>query len=1526
MSTSRKRLVRPSCEALEIRNLLSGIQPVATWIGQDGNDLVGRSPSPGPNGVQDIRVALETLPVNLTVTTAEVRGWGGGIWTYNGEGIHWAAAFVRDDGSPEADLFFEPNRVEIGRAFTVRIWYDNGTTTLVNFAGGVADPTFRMPELTAQPTWIGQDGSDRVGPNASVGPDGRQDAVIELANLSPDVPITKVDVRTFNGQAWQSGANPGGLANAELIRDTSSPDVGRLYLQPETNLDGQPLSLTIYYADATIDLVDLTAGPTDPTLKVIPPPAVPIRAGAIAAQWLGQSDDPIAGKGAAGVSLSGLPANRTVIGATLSSGTERALTWSFKESSNAAISVESSSRPLTFRRDATDPTRASIAFPPRGQAGSAPMTLRLQYDDGTFSIVEFQRGPIDATLRAPLPSGAHTVARPGDNLQALVDASGSVHLTAGVYELNKPLVLNRAITITADAGATLRFSQPSDANPWPAAIVIHHGNTTLDGFAVRINGPVRWDWSVPYEPAVILSTDGRDKTNGTVKVGLRLSNLDLQGPPESSPGGPLEYTALLANLVSAESGRFLNNTLRGGSVRVFNGPWEIAGNTYLGAMPGTWTHDVFASVWAHNMTVRDNVASPLPDSGKTYRFLVMTQDGSNMRVMRNRVEGIGPRDNDPQPHPNNPEVILTEAYHVNFEGAPLGLSKDGRILQIPKPQGRELRSGDVVAVLSGPLTGEWRKVAHVIDQQTLLLDRPLPTNVPIGAVSVSSGMVGLLIADNRIDVRGGSEASPIVLAGAHFNAEVRGNHLLGGAPVRIESAASERTVHWAWTHTPQYDMRIVSNTIEDSQGGLDAGMVRYAQGKSSQGRTYFDGQVRDNLFAWSPGYFARFNTSTPPTAMLLGDPRSIDPLEVRMAVSGNVVKLPPHITSGATIRAVNMIFNDSAVTTQYMAMPAQLLTAPTDIRLVNDTGLSDSDRLTYDPRLMVKSPSWAVGLEYRVAGANGFRSVSSPNAFLPTGLADGTITVFVRAIDDYGRIGPEAAFTFSLDTTPPSPVTPKLGPGQDTGISSTDNLTKIAAPSLVVEGNPTDTFVLLRASDGKELGRRIGPGAIKVGTPLPDGSHGLAVRRVDAAGNATLGNPLTITIDTTPPAAVAVKLGPGQDTGFSSTDNLTRLTKPTFQAIVPNSDRLILLRDGVAVDQVTGSGNLKAGGPLVDGSYSFAVRRLDAAGNASDGPPIVVTIDATPPAPVSGLVHQGGGQFRFNPMPGAVDYTYRVGNGPNIPLAGATAFKVRGLPFDPTPVTVRAIDAAGNLGAEAVVKAAMPAPIGSWIGQRAGIDFVGRSTTQTVPDGYQDIGIALTGLPTDRTIVSAEVRGWGGGIWQYNVPQGAYWRAALVHAPGSDRAKVFVQPYQLETGRAWFVRLNFSDGTTVGVNLSGGPVNPVLRTVPLEIVASASTPEVGSPANAPLTSPTPIAAALPTEATTGKTGTPGRNPMSWRARMAMIRQAQLEQMAQRRAIHQERIRARQQEMNTFRQEQQGRVALTGARLQVPRSVAPIRPS
>jgi hypothetical protein len=1412
MNTHRKRPVRPSCEALEIRTFLSSAQPTGSWVGQDRHDLVGRSSAPGPNGIQDIRIALADLPTGLDVTSAEVRGYGGGLWTHQRDGNHWAASLVRVPESPRADIYFEPYKVEVGRAFSVRLWFEDGSTSLISVAGGVADPTFRMPEAVAQPSWIGQDGSDRVGPGASVGPDGKQDAVIALANLTADVAINSVDVRGPGTLAWQSGTNADGLPNAELIRDASDPRLGRLHVQPPANLDGLPITLTISYANGTLDIVDLLAGPTDPALAVPAPRELPVRSEVISARWLGQSDDPVAGPGAVRVDLRGLPGARTVIAAALT-GSSRGVTWSFRSAEGASVAVEPSSRPLAVRRDGADPSRASIAFSPESSEQGKHMTLRLHYDDGSFSIVRLGGDAVDTSLRAPKPSASKVLARPGDDLQRLVDAGGSVHLASGDYRLDRPLVLNQAVSISADPGATIRFSQPADAAPWGSAILIHRGNTTLDGFSVRFDGPVRWDWSVPFNPSVIASTDTRTPGLGSVKVGLVLSNLDLEGPPASSAEGPWERSIGLVNFVSAEDGRIVDNTLRGGTVRVHGGPWTLSGNTYLGAMPGTWAYDAFAMSFVHDIEVLDNVASPLPGSGKTYRFLVMTQNGSDIRVEGNRVEGLGPRDDDPQPHPNTPEVILTEAYRTNFEGMPSRLSDDGSILQIPPPQGELIRSGDVVAVLSGPLAGQWRRIAQVIDQQTLLLDEPFPTDRPIGAVSVSGGFVGLDIRGNTVDVRGGSEASPLVLAGAHFDAEVLDNHFLGGADVRLAASASERTVHWGWTHTPMFGVRFSSNTIEDSLAGLDAGLIRYPWAKSSRGRTYFDAEITDNLFAWSPGFFEESGRTTAPAAMLLGDVHSIDPMEARVVASGNVVKVPPGFEAGDEVDAINVIYNGVPVASRTpFALPSQPLPPIDGLRLVRDTGLRGDDRLTNDPRLAVARPGWATRLDYRIEGQDAYRPVPPTDVFIPQGIAEGAVTVLVRGIDDYGRPGPESALTFTLDTTAPGKRSPSLAPGHDTGASDSDRLTRISTPAFVALGDPGDTLVLLL--DGREVGRRLGPGQLRVGQPLADGAHRFALRRVDAAGNATTGDPITVTIDATPPPAAAVRLAPGQDTGVSSTDGLTRLADPVFRAVIDNSDVLALLRDGVEVGRTAGSGSIRAGGPLADGTYRFALRRIDAAGNATDGPSQVVTIDTTSPGMVVGLTDLGSGRFSFAPMPGAADYFYRVGNGPTVPTAGATSFRARALPFEPTAVAVRAIDASGNLGAEAVVMAATPRPVGSWIGQRPGVDRVGPWSNRAEPDGIQDVVIALAGLPTDRSIASVEVRGWGGGIWQHGIG-GPHWRASILQGPRSDRAEIFIQPYQFEAGRSYFVRLNFSDGTTVGVTLRGGAVDPTLRTKPV---------------------------------------------------------------------------------------------------------------
>ena len=57
-------------------------------------------------------------------------------------------------------------------------------------------------------------------------------------------------------------------------------------------------------------------------------------------------------------------------------------------------------------------------------------------------------------------------------------------------------------------------------------------------------------------------------------------------------------------------------------------------------------------------------------------------------------------------------------------------------------------------------------------------------------------------------------------------------------------------------------------------------------------------------------------------------------------------------------------------------------------------------------------------------------------------------------------------------------------------------------------------------------------------------------------------------------------------------------------------------------------------------------------------------------------------------------------------------------------------------------------PTGTWLGQD-GRDFVG-TTSKPGGNGVQDVHIALAGLPPDRIIVSAVIKGRGGDEWQVN--------------------------------------------------------------------------------------------------------------------------------------------------------------------------------
>ncbi len=122
-SRQRTRISAP-CR-LEDRRLLSG--PSATWIGQDGQDYVGPYPGQVPDGVQDVRIGLANLPADRMIVSAELDGFGGGQWVYQGPYGPWSAALVRATGATTGDLYIEPDRAETGRPFNLILNFDDGS-------------------------------------------------------------------------------------------------------------------------------------------------------------------------------------------------------------------------------------------------------------------------------------------------------------------------------------------------------------------------------------------------------------------------------------------------------------------------------------------------------------------------------------------------------------------------------------------------------------------------------------------------------------------------------------------------------------------------------------------------------------------------------------------------------------------------------------------------------------------------------------------------------------------------------------------------------------------------------------------------------------------------------------------------------------------------------------------------------------------------------------------------------------------------------------------------------------------------------------------------------------------------------------------------------------------------------------------------------------------------------------------------------------------------------------------------------
>jgi RHS repeat-associated protein len=231
------------------------------------------------------------------------------------------------------------------------------------------------------------------------------------------------------------------------------------------------------------------------------------------------------------------------------------------------------------------------------------------------------------------------------------------------------------------------------------------------------------------------------------------------------------------------------------------------------------------------------------------------------------------------------------------------------------------------------------------------------------------------------------------------------------------------------------------------------------------------------------------------------------------------------LTITATDTAGNILAKNYNVNTA-LDKAAPVITA----QLANDTGASNSDKITFNPTVSgtISDASQIAGFKASFDGVNYVSILSQKQAdgtftldktqlatVAGTPLIDGNYTLHLIATDEFGNVSQSYDTAFKLDTTITVPANLKLAVGGDTGVSNSDNITKINTPIITGTGEIGATIKL---TEGTVL-----IGQTTVGTDgtwqitssqLTNGNHRLTATAIDLAGNISNGSaPLALVID-----------------------------------------------------------------------------------------------------------------------------------------------------------------------------------------------------------------------------------------------------------------------------------------------------------------------------------------------------------------------------------------------------------------------------
>jgi hypothetical protein len=302
-----------------------------------------------------------------------------------------------------------------------------------------------------------------------------------------------------------------------------------------------------------------------------------------------------------------------------------------------------------------------------------------------------------------------------------------------------------------------------------------------------------------------------------------------------------------------------------------------------------------------------------------------------------------------------------------------------------------------------------------------------------------------------------------------------------------------------------------------------------------------------------------------------------------------------------------------------------------DLAAADDNGVSNSDNITTQTSNLTISGASEIGASVELfdgATSLGKTKADASGVFtLDVSLADGTHSITAKATDSAGNVSAEStALSITVDTTTPTaPTALALAAADDTGASATDGITRqTTALTITGTAEANSTVELFDGTTSLGTATASATGTFTKDVALAGGSHAITAKTTDAAGHTSDASAvLTIVVDATVPVApTGLDLAAADDTGSSSTDNITSKTSDlTISGTAEAGTTVELFEGSTSLGTATADANgvFSRDISLSAGAHSITARSTDVAGNTSAlSTALVIAVDtsvATPAGP-----------------------------------------------------------------------------------------------------------------------------------------------------------------------------------------------------------------------------------------------------------------------------------------------------------------------